>query len=372
MKIVFIESNEVVREAVQKANALLTDTTFLQAIRDKDRFDLSTATPAVIADLIASSELEFSVELFYPNSITQRWKYRNTLGYTDADFPNTVFLNVKRLNRGIAEIVGTIIHECIHALDDANDEYTFGHGNNSPRDKDNTAPYWIGNLAVKCISGDEHATVSFSAIDQDLSVEITSNDEEAFFTIQRAWEPIVGKGFTVQEFAIYCAGLSWNGWRPQFITVHNTASPTLAQRPTGFNQTHMKNFENYYRNQLRWSAGPHLFIDDFRIWVFTPLNKPGVHSPSWNQIALGLEMLGNYETESFDSGRGLAVRKNAIAAIAILYATLGLEPNTIRLHKEDTATTHRTCPGKNVSKSALIQEIERMMNPMTRMEEHLS
>jgi hypothetical protein len=75
--------------------------------------------------------------------------------------------------------------------------------------------------------------------------------------------------------------------------------------------------------------------------VFTPLNLSGVHSPSWNKVALGVEMLGDYQTEAFDSGRGRAVHDNAVAAIATLSAVLAIDPETMRLHREDPETTHK-------------------------------
>ena len=171
------------------------------------------------------------------------------------------------------------------------------------------------------------------------------------------WKGIVDQSFTPDGFAAYCQGLQWNDWRPQFITLHNTASPTLAQRPHGFNHDHMANFVHFYRDEQGWQAGPHLFVDDHAIWVFTPLTVSGRHSPSWNETALGVEMLGDYDSEAFDNGRGLAVQRNAVAAIATLSDVLGLDPDTIRLHKEDTATTH-DCPGANVNKARFIQAVK--------------
>jgi hypothetical protein len=174
------------------------------------------------------------------------------------------------------------------------------------------------------------------------------------------WKGIVAESFGQEAFDTYCHGLRWDAWRPQFLTLHNTGVPSLPQRPNGFNQAHMRSLEAYYRDEQKWSAGPHLFVDDHAIWVFTPLTVSGVHSPSWNKIALGVEMLGNYEDESFDSGRGRQVRSNAVAALATLSAILGLDPHTMRLHREDSATTH-ACPGKNVRKLEVIQEVEDLM-----------
>lgn len=174
------------------------------------------------------------------------------------------------------------------------------------------------------------------------------------------WKGIVAQAYSAAAFDAYCHELQWNAWRPSFIVLHNTASPSLAQRPNGLNRQHISNLENYYRDEKGWKAGPHLFIDDKQIWVFTPLTLSGTHSPSWNKVAFGVEMLGNYDTESFTSGRGLKVRKNTVAALATLTAILGLDPSRMRLHKEDPLTTH-ACPGKNVRKLEVIQEVQDLM-----------
>jgi N-acetylmuramoyl-L-alanine amidase CwlA len=174
------------------------------------------------------------------------------------------------------------------------------------------------------------------------------------------WKGIVGISYSADEFDSYCHGLTWPSWRPQFITLHNTASPSLAQRPNGLTKQHILNLETFYRDKQGWSAGPHLFIDDKQIWVFTPLTVSGVHSPCFNKIALGFEMLGDYQSESFTKGRGLKVQRNAVAAVATLSAVLGLDPDTLKLHKEDVCT-HHDCPGKNVVKADFVQEVKDLM-----------
>lgn len=175
------------------------------------------------------------------------------------------------------------------------------------------------------------------------------------------WKPIVGLGFDPVSFDIYCKSLTWTSWRPSFIVVHNTAIPDLAMRPKGFTRQHMQNFVTYYRDQQGWSAGPHLFIDDHLIWVFTPLTTTGRHSPSWNQVAIGLEMLGDFDKERFDAGRGALVRKNAVCAIATLCGALGIDPGTTRLHKEDKKTTHK-CPGTKVSRTQLVADVQTVLD----------
>jgi hypothetical protein len=175
-----------------------------------------------------------------------------------------------------------------------------------------------------------------------------------------AWKGIVAKSFSTADFDNYLHSLQWNTWRPSFIVLHNTAIPKLSDRPQGLTLAHIRGLEAFYRDVQKWSAGPHLFVDDLQIWAFTPLTMTGVHSPSWNSVAIGIEILGDYESEAFDSGRGLNVRKNAVSAMASLSAILGLDPTTMRLHREDPKTTH-ACPGSNVHKSEVIQEVNDLM-----------
>lgn len=174
------------------------------------------------------------------------------------------------------------------------------------------------------------------------------------------WKGIVGQSFSPKQFQVYCKSLVWTSWRPSFIVLHNTAIPSLAQRPVGLTAQHIKNLEVFYRDKQKWSAGPHLFIDDKQIWVFTALTESGVHSPSWNKVAIGIEMLGDYEKEAFTNGRGLKVNNNTISAMATICSVLGIEPQTMKLHREDPNTTH-ACPGKNVKKLDIIQKVHESM-----------
>ena len=176
-----------------------------------------------------------------------------------------------------------------------------------------------------------------------------------------AW-PIVGKSFSPKEFAEYVKGLRWDGpFRPKFTTVHNTAVPSLAQRPAGLTRQHLANLESYYKKK-GWSGGPHLFIDDRQIWVFNDLTKRGTHSPSWNGTAIGIEMLGDFECEPFNEGRGAKVRANTVAAMAVLNRALGFPADGFKFHIEDKASDH-ACPGKLArgEREELVAEIEAAM-----------
>lgn len=177
-----------------------------------------------------------------------------------------------------------------------------------------------------------------------------------------AWKGIVARSFPVGAFPGYVASLRWTGWRPAFLTVHNTAIPSLAQRPHGLTRANIAALENYYKNEKGWPAGPHLFIDDKQIWVFTALTTSGIHSPSWNGTAIGIEMLGDYARESFTAGRGLLVRRHTVVAMAALNRALGFKAEDFRFHVEDRRSSHN-CPGINArnQRAELIAEIRREM-----------
>lgn len=171
-----------------------------------------------------------------------------------------------------------------------------------------------------------------------------------------AWKGIIGRSFSPEEFAAYLEALEWGAWSPDFLVLHHTAVPSLAQRPNGLTHRHILNLERYYRHEKGWSAGPNLFVDFRQIWIFSPLTAPGVHAKSFNAHSLGLEMLGNYDHEPFDSGLGLQVRRNAVAALGALSAILGLDPGSLRFHRDEPQTS-KSCPGRLVNKLQVIQEI---------------
>ena len=175
------------------------------------------------------------------------------------------------------------------------------------------------------------------------------------------WKGIVGLGLEPEEFRQYVTSLHFTAWRPQFVVLHNTALPTLADWHDVSGQERMKNLEHFYRDVQGWSAGPHLFVADDLIWVFTPLTTSGVHSPSWNSISWGVEMVGNFDVEEFQIGAGAAVRDNTVFALATLHALAGLDPETLHLHRDDLKTTHKNCPGGKVSKADLIGRSQEQM-----------
>jgi len=167
---------------------------------------------------------------------------------------------------------------------------------------------------------------------------------------------IVGKAFAAVAFPAYLETLRWEAWKPTGITIHHCAAPSLAQRPKGFARAHMENLAYYYGARLGWATGPHLFVDEDEIWVFTPLTVRGTHAHSFNRTDIGIEMLGNFDVEDPWSGRGLAVLETTAAAVVALQRRLP-EIGVVRFHRDDPRTD-KTCPGTRLEKERFLRLVE--------------
>lgn len=178
-------------------------------------------------------------------------------------------------------------------------------------------------------------------------------------SVKAMWKGIVNQSFSPISFKTYVDDIKMIAWKPRFVVLHNTASPTASEWHSISGTQRMLNLETYYRDQQKWSGGPHIFVADDLIWAFTPLTVPGVHSPAWNQLSWGVEMVGNFQVEPFIGG----VKNNAVATLAILYKKLGADPNNLKLHREDPLTTHH-CPGDCVKKDEMIQLVTEYMKAL--------
>jgi hypothetical protein len=182
----------------------------------------------------------------------------------------------------------------------------------------------------------------------------------------RPWQGIVGRGMSAAQFDAYVQELPMSTWRPKFCVVHNTGIPMFAAWHRVPGPARMAALEKYYRDDQKWSAGPHVFVADDLIWPFTPLYTPGVHAPSWNQIAWGVEWVGSFSTESIPA----PLFGNAIAALTTLHRKATLDPAKMRLHREDPLTTHKVCPGDHLSKAAVIAGVQTSLGQPVELVDH--
>lgn len=158
--------------------------------------------------------------------------------------------------------------------------------------------------------------------------------------------PYVGKALTPAEFAQYVADYTFGPTPPDFVVLHHTAIPGASWAPGGDprswwdagevrltnEQIHAKrlgqlgNLRDFYRDTNKWSAGPHLFIDDRYIYLMTPMFDIGIHAMWGNSFrqagklhySIGIEVVGNYAKTIWPE----AVQANVRSAVQTLQARL--------------------------------------------------
>ena len=100
-----------------------------------------------------------------------------------------------------------------------------------------------------------------------------------------------------------------------------------------------------------WTAGPHLFIADDGIWLFSDLRYDGVGVYGHNYRSRHIEVVGNYDQQA-PSG---ATLQNTIVALGILHERLGLDIRKLNFHRDFST---KSCPGWAVSKAWIIPQVE--------------
>ena len=158
MNVIYLGRVEALHRFVRRANEVLVNTQFYERISKHVDFDYTEEKPGHIAGWIKQSTLTVKVKLYKPKDPDTI-----TTAYVSSNYPNTIFINSYRLNRGTGKLVNTIIHEGVHAVDRSLPGKRFGHGDNRWQGKQNSAPYWIGKLAERIINGvkaeDDHSIV---------------------------------------------------------------------------------------------------------------------------------------------------------------------------------------------------------------------
>jgi hypothetical protein len=133
-----------------------------------------------------------------------------------------------------------------------------------------------------------------------------------------------GRGMHLDQFEAYVQTYDFGKIPPDFVVFHHTAIPDASWAPIGSDprtkwdrgeagqgddairikrKGQVDRLRNYYRDTLRWSAGPHLVIDDRFIWLFTPMYDVGIHAKWGNSFrafqklhySIGIEVIGYYE-----------------------------------------------------------------------------
>lgn len=199
------------------------------------------------------------------------------------------------------------------------------------------------------------------------------------------WEKFDGKPYTREALAAHVAAIDFSKWRrkdgslgkPLYIVLHNTSVPTiklwLSWAPEK-RQQYIKNVQQMYEVDDHWHAGPHFFVppdDTVAAFGFSNPETCGTHASCFNSDSIGIEMVGEFNSEPFDGGPGALVRDNAILLMAMLHNKLGLQPEPyvyarqgLHFHVECRADNH-DCPGRLVSKPDVIARLKGKMRDLS-------
>jgi len=191
------------------------------------------------------------------------------------------------------------------------------------------------------------------------------------------WANFDGRPYDRASLAAHIAAIDFSHWRrkdgskgvPLYLVFHNTSEPTIAlwlSWSLQVRQQYILNAEHMYEVEDGWRAGPHFFVPptvDPCAFGFSDPGTAGTHASCFNSDSIGIEQVGEFNVEAYDTGPGAIVQDNTIYLAALLYRRIGIAPdtNTLKFHIECKADDH-DCPGKFArDKAGLIAKIKAKM-----------
>lgn len=211
-----------------------------------------------------------------------------------------------------------------------------------------------------------------------------ANDQEQALTLGPSSFAYLGIPLTAEGFTEYVRTYNFGSVPPDFVVLHHTAIPSAswARYSSGAiwddgeagmgvlqiqnkRQRQLDALRDYYRDRLGWTAGPHLFIDERWIWLFTPMAEIGIHAAQGNSYrdakglhySIGIEVIGYYEHVGWPKAVAGLVRHAVV--------TLQQRLKTFKLKYQPRAggiSAHRDynkpqCPGAVITSSYYIAAI---------------
>jgi hypothetical protein len=166
MKVTYNGQNQKLIDAVDFVNDLFENDKFWGEIESHSKFDYTKYTPKQISNFMKNKKKVVGVKLYCPPF----YQHKYTNAYTDPRYPNTLFYNSKKLWRSVGNMVNTIVHEYVHTVDfteDGNVNVDYGHGTQTSSGKENSAPYWIGNLSEKFFNSEHRLAPLIEVVEID-------------------------------------------------------------------------------------------------------------------------------------------------------------------------------------------------------------
>lgn len=183
---------------------------------------------------------------------------------------------------------------------------------------------------------------------------------------------VVGKCLTLDEFRRYAREFAYGSIPPTSLVIHHTWNPIKSGQPVRAGNTDrgiwkgarsIDGLRTYYEGK-GWSAGPHLFIAEDGIWLFTPMSDVGIHSGEgnakykWGRLqsySIGIEVVGDYDAERW-SGQTLT---NTLGVVKVLMGHLKIPTESVYFHR-DFPSAKKSCPGAAITKDWLFAELSKL------------
>jgi hypothetical protein len=212
----------------------------------------------------------------------------------------------------------------------------------------------------------------------------------------------IGKGLTPDEFSSYVQSYDFGKIPPDYVVLHHTANPCMMAAPfpnghawdggeTGMSsdQIYQKRLRGllgmreYYRIRQQWDRGPHLYIDDRYIWLFTPMYEVGIHAKEGNKYhdehgqlhySIGIEVIGHYEKNPWSEpvahnvAHAVAALKRQLGTFDLSYKPGPLHTPSAHVH---SIASHRdfnkpACPGAAITEAYYCQVINAGWDRLTK------
>lgn len=157
---------------------------------------------------------------------------------------------------------------------------------------------------------------------------------------------IINRKLSLDEFKAYIKSFNFSPLNPTKIVLHHTWRPTTQEWQS---QKSINGLKSFYEGK-GWSAGPHLFIGEDGIWLFSPMNLVGIHAGEGNTKSIGIEVVGDYDDQVW-SGK---TRENVIGVVKVLMEHLSIKDNGIHFHREYSS---KSCPGNAIKIDWVLNEL---------------
>lgn len=180
---------------------------------------------------------------------------------------------------------------------------------------------------------------------------------------------IINKRLTREEFTEYLRGKDLGILPPNEVVVHHTWKPTIAQWQ---GERSILGLKRYYEGK-GWPAGPHIFVAEDGIWLFTDIYEVGIHAGTGNAVwnkngkkiggykvagaklesySIGVEVVGNYDNKVWEG----ETKENALHVIRELKNKLNIDNDKVTFHRD--YASYKSCPGRAITKPWLYNELK--------------